>query len=99
MNITWRYIAKNVKRDSCHFFHPQVSWELQVRRISLGLTQKQVAEKAHIPLQSYQRFESGAREIRTASFSIACRIIEALEMNISDYFHREYICGEKQSLS
>ncbi len=30
-----------------------------------------------------------------ASFSIACRVIEALEMNISDFYHDEYMFGEK----
>ena len=68
---------------------------LQERRVILGMTQKQVAEKAKIPLQSYQRFESGDRNIKTASFQVACRVIEALEMNISDFYHGEYILGEK----
>ena len=38
---------------------------LRERRVILGLTQKQVAEKANIPMQSYQRFESGERNIMT----------------------------------
>ena len=68
---------------------------LQERRVILGMTQKHVAEKAKIPLQSYQRFESGDRNIQSASFQIVCRVIEALEMNISDFYHGEYVLGEK----
>lgn len=68
---------------------------LREKRVVLGLTQKQVAERAKIPLQSYQRFESGERNIKTASFQMACRVIEALEMNISDFYHNEYVFGEE----
>ena len=31
----------------------------------------------------------------TCSFQLACRIIEALEMNISDFYHGEYALGEE----
>ena len=68
---------------------------LQERRVILGMTQKQVAEKAKIPLQSYQRFESGDRNIKTASFQVACRVLEALGMNIASFFHDEYVLGER----
>mgnify|MGYP004699905799 FL=1 len=68
---------------------------LREKRVVLCLTQKQVAERAKIPLQSYQRFESGERNIKTASFQMACRVIEALEMNISDFYHNEYVFGEE----
>lgn len=81
--------------DGFQLLHPNVKSILQEHRVILGLTQKQVAEKAKIPLQSYQRFESGDRNIKTASFQVACRVIEALGMNISDFYHGEYILGEK----
>lgn len=68
---------------------------LRERRMILGLTQQAVANRAKIPLQSYQQFESGKRNINRASFSIACRVLEALEMNISDFYHGEYTFGEK----
>jgi len=68
---------------------------LREKRVVLGLTQKEVAEKARVPLASYQRFESGERQIRTASFQLACRVIEALGMNISDFYHGEYVLGEE----
>ena len=64
------------------------------RRVILGLTQKQVAEKAKIPIASYQRFESGDRNSMTASFQMACREIEALELDIAAFFHGDYILGE-----
>ena len=80
--------------DGFQVVHPHTHGILRERREVLGMTQKQVAEKANIPLQSYQRFESGERNIKTASFQMACRVIEALEMNISDFYHDEYILGE-----
>ena len=86
---------ENFSLDGFQLIHPSNDGILHERRVILGLTQKQVAEKAKIPLQSYQRFESGDRNIKTASFQVACRVIEALEMNISDFYHGEYILGEK----
>ena len=50
---------------------------LREKRLILRMTQKQVADEAKISLQQYQKFESGARNIRTCSFQIACRVIEA----------------------
>ena len=41
---------------------------LKEKRIILGLTQQQVAYKDKIKLQQYQRFESGERNLKTASF-------------------------------
>ena len=86
---------ENISLDGFQFVYLNDDGILHERRVILGLTQKQVAEKANIPLQSYQRFESGDRNIKTASFQVACRVIEALEMNISDFYHGEYILGEK----
>ena len=68
---------------------------LREKRVTLRMTQKQVAEKAKIQLQQYQKFESGERNIMTCSFQIACRVIEALGMNISDFYHGEYVFGEE----
>ena len=68
---------------------------LREKRVVLGLTQKQVAERAMITLRQYQKFESGERNIKTASFQLACRVIEALGMNVSDFFHGEYSIGEE----
>lgn len=67
---------------------------LHDRRIFLGLTQQKVADRAGIPLQSYQQFESGKRKIRRASFQIACQVLEALEMDIAGFHHGDYVLGE-----
>lgn len=72
---------------------------LREKRVTLGLTQKQVAEKAKITLREYQRFESGERNIMTSAFRTSCRIIEALGMNVSDFFHGEYVFGEEVEMS
>ena len=88
-------IVENINHDGYRLAHFKNDGLLRERRVILGLTQMQVAEKAKIPLQSYQRFESGDRNIQSASFRIVCRVIEALEMNISDFYHGEYVFGEK----
>lgn len=66
---------------------------LREQRVLLEMTQQQVADKAKISIRQYQKFESGERSILTCSFQMACRIIEALEMNISDFYHGEYAIG------
>ncbi len=67
---------------------------LHERRIFLGLTQQTVADRAGIPLQSYQQFESGKRKIRRASFQIACQVLHALEMDIVKFYNGDYTLGE-----
>ncbi|MBR0411379.1 MAG: helix-turn-helix transcriptional regulator [Eubacterium sp.] len=69
---------------------------LKERRITCGLTQQQVADKAGILIQHYQKFEGGERNLRTASFDVACRVLEALDLDIVKYFHHEYDLGEEQ---
>jgi len=61
---------------------------LREKRELLGLTQKQVADRANVKIVQYQRFEMGMRNIMSASFQIACKIIEALEMDITDFYHK-----------
>ncbi len=41
---------------------------LRKQRLRLGITQKAVADRAGIPLQSHQQLECGKRQIRRASF-------------------------------
>lgn len=68
---------------------------LQERRLVLEMTQKQAAEKAQIPLSTYQKFETGERNIRTASFSVTCQVLEALDLDIAGFFHGIYAIGEE----
>lgn len=63
---------------------------LKERRINLRLTQQEVAEKAKILPQQYQKFENGERKIESATFQTACKIIEALDMDITKFYHGEY---------
>lgn len=78
----------------CHLDDDQHS-VLREKRVVLGLTQQQVADRAGIVLQQYQKFESGERDIMTSSFRTACKVIEALEMDIKDFYHGEYTIGEE----
>jgi len=82
----------------CHLSENMKS-VLREKRVVLGLTQQNVADKAKIKLQQYQKFESGERSIMTCSFQIACRVIEALEMDISKFYHGEYTIGEEVAFS
>lgn len=68
---------------------------LREKRIVQNLTQQQVADRAGIKIQQYQKFESNERNIMTASFQLACKVIEALGMNASDFFHGKYVIGEE----
>lgn len=79
----------------CHVEDKKEGEILKERRLILRMTQQQVADKAKISLSQYQKFENSTRNIRTASFSLACRVIEALEMNISKFYHGEYAIGEE----
>lgn len=87
-----RRITKDLKFsiDGFQTVHLTEGAMLRERLLILELTQQAVADRAKIPLQSYQQFESGKRNINRASFSIACRVLEALKMNISDFYHGEY---------
>jgi len=66
---------------------------LQNHRKELRLTQQETANRAGIMLQQYQKFESGERKLRTASFDIACGVLEALELDIEQVF-REYVAKQ-----
>ena len=67
---------------------------LREKRLVLGLTQQQVSDLAKISCCQYQRFASGERNIMTASFQIACRIIKALNMDIDKFYNGDYHIGE-----
>ena len=65
---------------------PDVNIALKKKRLALGMTQQHVAEKAKISLSSYQKFESGNRNIMTASFEIVCRVIIALGVDTTSFY-------------
>ena len=74
-------------------------WILRDYREKLGLTQQQVADRAKIQLRQYQRFEAGERNLSSSSFNIACRVIEALGLNITKYYHGDYVLGDAVEFS
>ena len=77
-----------------HIMRVEEKWVLRDFRDKLGLTQQQVADKAMIQLRQYQRFESGERNLSSSSFNIACRVIEALGLDPTKYYHGEYAWGD-----
>ena len=88
-------LEKMKNLDGFHSINLTDGQMLRERRVILGLTQKAAAERAKIPLQSYQQFESGKRKIRRASFQLACQVLEALEMDIAAFHHGDYVIGEE----
>ena len=59
---------------------------LKNRRLELGLTQQQVADRAKIQLRQYQRVESGERHIRGASARIMLAICTVLKIDPYEFF-------------
>ena len=59
-------------------------------RKSLGLTQRQLAKDANVPLRQIQLFEQRERNINKAQFITVFRLSKALNCDIEDLFDREY---------
>ena len=74
---------------------PTAAAVLSEKRQILRLTQQVVADRAKITLRQYQRLESGERSILTGSFGLACRVIEALDMDVSKFYHGDYYLEEE----
>ena len=87
-------MIEEISLDGFQTIHPDDRGILYERRLVLGLTQKQVAERAKMPLSSYQRFESGDRKLSTATFNMACRVLEALELDIAAFYHGVWVSGK-----
>ena len=71
--------------------HVEEKWILRDYREKLSMTQQEVADKAKIQLRQYQRFEAGERNLSSSSFSIACRVIEALGLDLTKYHRGDYV--------
>lgn len=94
-------VLNALELDSAAFFHGEIvqvdyrelqqesesaAEQLRRRREELGLTLKEVADRAEIILQQYQKYEGGQRDLRNGTFQVACRVIEALDMDIMAFF-------------
>ena len=85
---------ENFSLDGYSLVHLKPNTILREKRLVLGLTQKQVADLAKINYTQYQRFESGERNIMTASFQITCRVLKVLQMDIEKFYNGDYTFGE-----
>ena len=74
---------------------PTAAAVLSVRRQLIRMTQQEVADQANITLRQYQRLESGERNILTSSYGLASRVIEALDMDVSKFYHGDYYLEEE----
>lgn len=59
-------------------------------RKKLGLTQQQVADKAHVAMRHYQMFEGGKRKLSSSSFWTASQILKALELDVTTFARGGY---------
>ena len=84
--------------DSFQTIIPTAAAVLSERRQMLRMTQQEVADKANITLRQYQRLESGERSILTSSFGLACRVVEALDMDVSKFYHGDYYLEELKTI-
>ena len=87
-------MIEEISLDGFQTIHPDDRGILYERRLVLGLTQKQIADRVKMPLSSYQRFESGDRKLSNATFNMACRVLEALELDIAAFYHGVWAFGE-----
>lgn len=55
---------------------------LKARRLELGLTQQQLADRAGMVYQQIQKWESGQRDIKKMSLESAAALARALEIPI-----------------
>ena len=65
-------------------------------RKKLGMTQQQVAAKAHITVRHFQMFESGERKVSNASFRTARNVLETLGIDLYAFAHGEYARSEQK---
>lgn len=56
------------------------SMNLRDLRLKRGLTQAQLAKRADVHVVNITQFETGARDLRTASFDTALRLADALHV-------------------
>ena len=84
--------------DGIQTIIPTAAAVLLKKRQMLRLTQQEIADRAKITLRQYQRLESGERSILTCSFGLACRVIEALDMDVSKFYHGDYYLEEVKTM-
>ena len=67
------------------------NWMLIKQREKLGLSQEEVAKKAGIKLEQYQRYEQVGVNISSASLRIVYAVLTALELDTSAFDRGEYV--------
>ena len=67
------------------------NWMLINQREKLGLTQEEVAAKAGITLEQYQRFEGDDHNLSSSTFRIVHAVLAALELDTTAFSTGEYV--------
>ena len=69
-------------RPGGHEGRKEKKMNLKARRLALGLTQQQLADRAGMVYQQIQKWESGERDIKKMSLESAAALAHALEIPI-----------------
>jgi len=64
---------------------------LRGQREKLGLTQEEVAQKAGIKLEQYQRYEQCGVNLSSSSYRIVHAVLQALELDTTAYDRGAYV--------
>ena len=64
------------------------------QREKLGLTQEEVAQKAGIKLEQYQKYEGHEYNLSSSSFRIVHAVLSALNLDITAFNKGEYCLEE-----
>jgi len=66
------------------------NWMLREQREKLGLSQEEVATKAGIKLEQYQRYEMSTVCISSSSLRIVHAVLKALELDTTAFAQGKY---------
>lgn len=68
--------------------------KIKALREAKGLTQKQLAELADVPLRSLQKFDIGERDLRKAEAATVCRLAQVLSVSVGELLEMDAISYE-----
>lgn len=63
---------------------------IKKQRLSLNLSEDQIATLCDISREQYMRYESGRRSIYSASFQLGVKLCYYLRINLNDLFSFEF---------
>lgn len=65
---------------------------VQILRVALGLTQKELAERSNINIRQIQKYEYGEYDTGKMMLRNAIALADALECDVRELMEHEFIC-------